>query len=356
EKIDGVINMYYNPCQLPYQEICERLGLPCFATKEQHQIFTDKRLFLKACAENGVDIIPQYSVEDFASDNPNVEYPVYVKPSDSRGSRGQSICHSYGEVKAAILRAKSESTNGEVLIEKYMGHAQDITMCYFMVDGELRMEYIVDKYNANPEDGFPGSVLCGAAPSVNARVITENSRPQVERMLKNLGFINAPVFVQGFVDGEKFRVYDPALRLPAGLYDLALRDITGFDLFRAMIEFALNGKFPAYMHDIEKTIPLNGNHYVSMWVFLRPGTISEIHGLDKLRSREHVFSVMPKYKEGDKIEEWRDIRQSFCEVVIFCEDIKELRGAIRGMYSDLEILDENGKDMKTAFFDPDILR
>ncbi len=39
---------------------------------------------------------------------------------------------------------------------------------------------------------------------------------------------------------------------------------------------------------------LNGYHCVCMWVFLRPGTIREIHGLDKVRSMEHVFSVMPK--------------------------------------------------------------
>lgn len=34
EHIDGVINIYFNFCQIPYQQICERLGLPCFGDRK----------------------------------------------------------------------------------------------------------------------------------------------------------------------------------------------------------------------------------------------------------------------------------------------------------------------------------
>ena len=30
EKIDGIITTSLDPCQIPYQKICEKLALPCF--------------------------------------------------------------------------------------------------------------------------------------------------------------------------------------------------------------------------------------------------------------------------------------------------------------------------------------
>ena len=42
EDIDGVIATSLDACQLPYQEICEKLGVPCFGTAEQYKILTDK--------------------------------------------------------------------------------------------------------------------------------------------------------------------------------------------------------------------------------------------------------------------------------------------------------------------------
>ena len=55
EHIDGVISTSLDACQKPYQQICERLGFPCFGTKEQFDILTDKNLFKKYCRRYGVD-------------------------------------------------------------------------------------------------------------------------------------------------------------------------------------------------------------------------------------------------------------------------------------------------------------
>ena len=50
EKIDGVIAPYLDVTQKPYQELCERMGYPCFGTREQHHVLTDKGAF-KALSE-----------------------------------------------------------------------------------------------------------------------------------------------------------------------------------------------------------------------------------------------------------------------------------------------------------------
>ena len=71
EKVDAVLSVCIDFCQVYYQEICEKLGLPCYGTYEQFQIFTNKELFKKVCMENGVDIIPTYSEEDILNKEPD---------------------------------------------------------------------------------------------------------------------------------------------------------------------------------------------------------------------------------------------------------------------------------------------
>ena len=44
EEIDGVISTSLDACQKPYQKVCEKLGVPCFGTKEQFDILTNKTI------------------------------------------------------------------------------------------------------------------------------------------------------------------------------------------------------------------------------------------------------------------------------------------------------------------------
>lgn len=45
EKVDGVLAFCIDPAQVPYQRICEKLGLPCYGNEEQFEILTNKRRF-----------------------------------------------------------------------------------------------------------------------------------------------------------------------------------------------------------------------------------------------------------------------------------------------------------------------
>lgn len=103
---DGVICGYIDPCQRPYQQICDALDLPCYGTKDQFFYMTDKHAFKKMCMENGVDVIPEYTEEEALSGQ--AEFPLFVKPVDSRGSRGQSVCYTTEQLENAINFAKSE--------------------------------------------------------------------------------------------------------------------------------------------------------------------------------------------------------------------------------------------------------
>ena len=170
EGINGVLASHLDACQIPYQVVCERLGLPCFGTKEQFHLLTDKTAFIKTCKENGVDIIPQYEEQDFDANNNEIEYPLFVKPCDSRGSRGQSVCTKYEEMKSAIAFAKSESKTQKVIIEKYMKGKQDFSQSYLFIDGEAYLVRTGDRFLGAVQDKMDKSCILGISPSVNTEL------------------------------------------------------------------------------------------------------------------------------------------------------------------------------------------
>lgn len=353
EHIDGVMNMYYDPCQLPYQEICEKLGLHCFGTKEQYQIFTNKELFRKTCEQYDIDIIPSYKEEDFAFDNPEIDYPVFIKPSDSRGSRGQSVCHSYEEVDAAIKLARAESTSGSVIIERFMKGAQDLQLNLIMMEGELYLEGSADLYSSVDASGHILPYNLVVIPALREEYIIELLKGKIGAMLKDLKIFNAPVFLQAFLDKEKLYVYDPALRFPANVYEDILLKYFDLNVYSAMTIFALTGSFPSYLRNSQSILRHNGTTGVSLRVYIRPGRIHTIRGIEDVANRDGVIHFVPVYKEGDLIEDWHDIRQSFSLVMMVHNNLDDAIKNTEYIYDTLQILDENGEDMKIAL--PEVL-
>ena len=55
EKVDGVLTFCIDTVQFHYQEICEKLGVPCYGTHRQFEIMTNKRLFKDYCKAHGVE-------------------------------------------------------------------------------------------------------------------------------------------------------------------------------------------------------------------------------------------------------------------------------------------------------------
>ena len=150
QNVDVVLRMCIDPAQRPYNELCERLGLPCYGTKEQFFIMTDKHAFKDFCLKCGVDVIPEYTVEDVKSGK--AEFPIMIKPVDSRGSRGQTVIYDAEGLDAAIEFAKNDSSNGEVMIEKFMGGKQDFSMTYFVVNGKPYLTRTCDRFLGKEEE------------------------------------------------------------------------------------------------------------------------------------------------------------------------------------------------------------
>lgn len=349
EQIDGAIATSLDACSIPYQKLCALMGYPCFGTQEQYQILGNKHLFKACCAQYGVDTIPAYTVEQVMADD-GVAYPIFVKPVDSRGSRGQAICHNRQEALDAIEKAKQESASGTILIEKYMKGYPDFTVAYLVVDGEPIVVRTGDRFEGEKGSGLENLCIASCSPSRYTAQYMEKVHPRVSAMLQGIGLKNAPVFFQGFVDGDTVRFYDPGLRFAGGEYERLLRHATGVDIMELLVRVALGEKpgkgtldHAICMQDGKYTIQLDPN--------LRPGKIGRIDGLDEIRSNPAVIAVSARYVAGDEVPASNDLRQRYAEFAILSDSLEQEIENIRFVQNTLKIVDEAGESMIVCPFD-----
>lgn len=353
EQIDGVLSTSLDPCQLPYQAVCERLGLPCYGTKRQFHILTNKQAFKDCCKAHGVDTIPTYSaqalLEDGGQSGP-VDFPVLVKPADSRGSRGQSVCSTRQELFSAIQTAKNESASGEVIVEKYMGGLDDFTMVYLFMEGDAHLVRTGDRYTGSRGEGLDGLAIAAECPSKHTGMYLEKVHPRVVHMLRSIGIRNGPVLMQGFIDGDTIRFYDPGFRLGGSEYERTFYAATGIDLIGLLVEFSLSGRFPAAAlpRDI---VYLGGKRSMQLFPALRPGVIKSVLGKDAICADDRVISFYENHRPGDEIAAQANVGRRFAEICLMTDGAGEERELVRLVQNTLRVEDEKGDDMICTRFD-----
>lgn len=349
EKVDGVLNFCIDPAQKPYQQICEKLNLPCFASKEQFEIMTDKHKFKEFCKKNEIDVIPEYSLEQIRDGN--AVYPLFIKPSDSRGSRGQSVCYSKENVSACIEFAKENSKDESVVCEKYMVGNQDIGSAFFVVDGEPYLVKLGDRFLGKEEDNLQKQVICTRLPASFAPDFEKNVMPRVKKFIKALGIKFGPVFMQGFVDDNTVRYYDPALRMPGGDYDVILRNVTGFDTVGSMIHFALTGDTKSCFGNPSDCYKLKNGTALLMTVSVRGGRIDKIEGFDEVLKKPETVYGRQIIDAGAEISDNGDISQRVAAFGMYVEEGKSCEAVINSFYDTYKVLDSDGENMVISRLD-----
>lgn len=343
ENVDGVLAFCIDPAQMPYQQICDKLRLPCYGTKEQFEILTDKRLFKDYCVANGVGIIPEYTEKDIESGR--VTYPVLVKPTISRGSRGQTICNSKEDVKDAIEIARNESKDGGVLIERFMQGVQDMAFAYMVVGGEPYLIKIGDRYLGAPEDNLDRQQMATVVPSMHTNEYLAKSDARVKNMIKKMGITFGAVFFQGFYENGQEYMYDPGLRFPGSDYDLVLKKATGFDPMTAFVHFALTGDTNSCVGDIKTAYHYGGGHCFILSISARGGKISKLDGIDEIAKHPYVFSAYARHKVGDIIENRGDVTQRVAEFCVYIPKGGSIEEFTNFVYGTIRVEDVNGEDM-----------
>lgn len=351
--VDGVLGFCIDPTQRPAQMICERLKLHSFGTKNQVFALTDKNTFKDLCIQNQVDVIPEY-FEDKLED---IEYPVIVKPVDSRGSRGIEVCNNQEQLIRCLRDAKKESTNGKAIIEKYMGNNQELTITYVVKDGEPNLISIGDRFPGRIEDNLDRQNICVIQPSRFSNLYMENVHQKVITMIKKLGIQNGPVFMQGFVDGNTVRMFDPGIRFPGNEYERIYTKATGINPMKSIIKYSVGGEIDDYNGKMKDSYLLNDKIAVQYMINIGAGKIGKFSGLNEISKIPQVVDIQQRHFEGETIENTGDIKHRAGEICLLCKrDMEEINNCINQIQKELVVEDIEGNDMLISPFNIDLMQ
>lgn len=349
EHVDGVLTCYHESALIPYDGICKEMGWSCYGNLVQFEQLMNKRLFKQLCQENGIAVIPEYSVDDALKGD--IEFPVMVKPADRCGSKGQSICNNQDELNQSIKAAIEESISGEVIIEKYVANKNSFQVTYFFVNGKPYIIRTVDGYKGSVEDNLDRVALCSISPSIYTNEYLQTTSRRFTDMLQRIGVENGPVMAQGFYDDGVFRFYDPGRRFPGTDFEVIYREEFGIDLMKMMVIYALTGEMPEV--DLkDENVYLSGKKVVVLFPTLRAGTIGKISGYEELESSPRIRNIGQKHGVGAKISKMNTALQRIFEIDFISNSSNEIRDTIRYVQDVISVEDMEGKDMLHKPFDP----
>ena len=351
--VDGVIAAFDDFNVACAQKLSEKIKKPFYATAAQVEATMDKVNFKKLCKLNDVPSTPEFEIDDELSQNclDKINYPVIIKPVDGSGARGITICYSEKELIDAYKKAKSTSKKGNVILEKYIV-GDEIGVNYVLQDGEISATVLHDRYMQKSNGNSVRLPVAYVYPSKYTEKYLENDNQKVIAMFKSIGMENGTLFLQGCMENEVCYFYEMGYRLNGAKQYQILNDLCGFNPMEMIVNFSLTGKMEE--HSIKPLVnPMLSKVCCTLSILAKPGYISKITGLDRIKALKETLAVTQWYKEGESIDEdaLGTQKQIAMRITVATEDRKQLARVINQIYEILDILDDKQNSILIDQFD-----
>ena len=346
EQVDGVFTGFEDFNIHIACALCSRLNLPFYATKEQLAVVTDKHRFKAACRAYGVPTVAQYSLQEALSQE---KYPYIVKPSDSYGSRGITVCRDSDTLRLGCENAAASSRTSSVIIERFIASDYGTELFYTIVNGHIHLTATADRYTVVNETTTVPLPVAEVFPSRHVAEMKTQLDPAIRKMLTGLGLQNGLVLIQAlYADGEFF-VYEMAFRLTGEQHYRMVERQQGISLSQFMIRLALGEPVDSFDTDL-----LDDTAFVypsiNYAVLLKPGTIRSITGLEQVYQIDEVISYNLTHKDRDVILPSGDYSQMLIRVNMVAKNYAGLCRAVDEINRYIRVVSENGTDMLTTRF------
>lgn len=348
KRFDGVITGFTDSVLPYYAEICEKVGLPAYGTKEQFEIFIDKQKYKRIMREFDIPTIPEYTidVDNFDDTTENITFPVIVKPSESSGARGITVCYSRDELRVAIDFASQTSESREILVERYIDEPE-ATIFWLFVEGKYYVSMIGNRHVKHNQEGvIPLPAGYTYPSSVQPRFLKETA-PKMEKMFRSLGIKNGMMFMQSKKVGGLCLVYDIGYRLTGSLEYINLEKMCNYDPLNMLIHFALTGNM-GEPNVAEKVDPYFGGKYAyNVSLLCKPGKIAKIMGLEEIQKLPGVIQVVVAHPEGDEItQEMKGLlAQITVRILGRAESVEQMRDEMLEIQRLVHVISIEGEEM-----------
>ncbi len=346
EKINGIFTGFEDFNIHIACELCEKLNLPFYATKTQLECVTNKLLFKEKCREYGIPVIEQYSVEQAVALQ---KYPYIVKPVDSYGSRGITVCRNEDELNKGYLKAIGCSKTSTAIIEKFVDYDYGTELFYTVVNGEIYLTATADRYTVKNGETTVPLPVAEVFPSRQRDKMATELDENIRKMLCGMKIENGLVLIQSLFDGNDFYIYEMAFRFTGEQhYRLVLKQ-QGIDLAKMMINHALGEDISEY-----RTEKLADKYFcypsINLALVLNQGKIMNISGLEKVYKIDEVISYNLTHFEKDVVAASGDYSHMLIRINMVAKSYKELCRAVKDVDDYVTVTSFDGEDMLSTHF------
>ena len=345
---DGILTGFTDSVLPYYAEMCTKNHLPSYGTKEQFDIFIDKTKYKELLRKFDIPTIPEYQIdlENIDVSAKDIKYPLLVKPSDSSGARGITICHNLEELKAAVLVANEASKTKKILVEQYV-EGPECTIFWLFKNGKYHMMLLGNRHVKYNQDGVIPLPVGYTYPAACQPKFLEETASKMEAMFKSVDIKNGMMFMQCKIVADECIVYDIGYRLTGSLEYINIKEMCGFDPLDMMIHFALTGDMGEPELDKKVDAYLGGKYSFNVSVLSKPGKIAEIRGLEKVRSMPEVIEAVVAHPEGDVITENMVglLAQITVRILGKADSIEQMKSAMYAIHDTIQVISDTGENL-----------
>lgn len=354
EHVDGITTGFVDILMPPCYEACKRLGLPYYATPKMLSMSTNKVDFKETCEKFGVPVPKTYVI---GSEIPKdvyatLQYPVFVKPLDSSGSRGAGACYNREALDAQFAEAVSYSPTKTAVVEDYIT-GREFLLDYVGVNGEFRLLSMFDRY-MSPGRGtainYSNVCLC---PPKQIDQYYEEANPKILRMFKELGFTDGLIFLQGHTNGKRITFYEMGCRLGGSFFELE-QAVLGLNPVEMVIRYALTGKM---MESIEQVSPRSADFSKVAMVanYLLEGEdekVAKIEGVPEVKALNTYAALIQQRDVGCHIKKDKIVDKPILSFFMVAENKEEMKKTLAYMNEHLQVTNVEGKSLLSTKYNP----
>ena len=339
----GVVDVLINT----YEKVCRKLKLPCYANLKSVNFFSSKNNFNQICKKFGFKQIPDYT--KYLKKNkklPEKVFPVIIKPIDSGGGVGATLCRSNKELGIAIKEAKDMSKKKSFICQDYFLE-DDIQIYYTIINKKIFLSSVSDRATTKTQKKKAPVCIGANYNSKYTDLILKKFNKKFKKMINYLDIKNGILSIQCFVKNNEIYPYDPGFRLQGEGNHIVLSKLNKFDQLEMLLDLSL-GK-PFFSGNFKKFNDpfMNGKFVSSVWILLKEGVIKKIYNLDKIKKQKCFIGILQRFNKEDRVK--RSFigteKQVFARIYLSSQNKDQLIKAIHYIHKNLKILDQKNNNL-----------
>ena len=346
--VDGVIAAYAENRVDAACKISKAIGRPFYATEEQLDLTRNKLLFKELCEKYNIPTPYRYKLSIPLVDEQvkAVQFPVIVKPSDSGGRKGITVCYDKEHLAAAVDIALAESIYKDVVVEQFLV-GTEMSAIYTIADGKASLSCLNDKYISEDQDskGFLCSFVI--TPSRFLKQYYEKIDSKVKEMLKDIGAENGVATFQMMACNEGIYIFEMGYRINGNNDFTIIEKENGLNYCHMLMNYSLTGSMG---EDLEKDNPFFKHYHGTFVVLLHAGKITKLD-YEELKGVKGIEDIYFTKQLGDVVSDRATNVHKSGMIKFSADTLDEVKRIIHFIRIHLHIEDENGNNMLFEEFD-----